>query len=161
MMTTPLHQAASDGDVETIKTLLAMGANIEQHDYEYDTPLAAAMHADHIDAMEALIEGGANVDGTCVEDYTPLILAILDENDCMVEFLLTKGANIHYKAPNCGMTALHFTAYYDNLTAAQILLHHGADYTMEDDLGRTPLKLARLSDSHYVEGLLRKASKKN
>ena len=154
MQSTPLHLAAVNGDVETIKALLEDGANVEAHDYEFDTPLASAMHEGHISAIEALIEGRADVDGPCVEQYTPLILAILEDNDDMVEFLLTKGANIHYKVPNCGMTPLHFAAHYDNLTAAQTLLRYKADHTMEDELGRTPLELARLCDSPYVESLL-------
>jgi hypothetical protein len=41
----------------------------------------------------------------------------------------------------------------------RILLAHGADPALEDDAGKTPMKLARAAEKTQIVGLLRGAAK--
>ena len=59
---TPLHQAAEDGEVDVVKALLAMGADVNEVDPEGQTPLFFAASWGNAEACKALIDGGAEVE---------------------------------------------------------------------------------------------------
>jgi ankyrin repeat protein len=61
-MTEPLIEAATAGDVERIRELLAAGADPDVRGDGGMTPLLAATRADQAAAFQALIEAGADVD---------------------------------------------------------------------------------------------------
>jgi ankyrin repeat protein len=50
------------------------------------------------------------------------------------------GALVNFKNTG-GQTALHLAAYSGGLAAVQVLLKHGADSTVQDERGRSPLDL--------------------
>ena len=52
--------AASTGDLETIKHLLAKDPSLARSNYEYRTPLSFAVRADQLAAAAYLLERGAN-----------------------------------------------------------------------------------------------------
>lgn len=57
-----LHQAASAGDLATIRRLVTAGADVDTRDDRGRTPLMAATHANQPGAFQLLIELGADVD---------------------------------------------------------------------------------------------------
>ena len=62
-MTDPrLHEAAIAGDVASIRTLLAEGAEIDARDDTGRTPVMAATAARQVDAVRVLVDAGADVD---------------------------------------------------------------------------------------------------
>lgn len=141
-METPLHLAVIEGNYAAVEELLKQGADTETLDYEFLTPLAYAVYEGHLDIMQLLINSGAKVDGPCVEDKTPLILAV--EAD-MVEasaLLIQNGADVNRMASE--MSPLHYAVATDESVPEiiSLLLGNGADLTIKDEFGNTPLELA-------------------
>jgi len=56
-----LHIAAKTGDTETVRLLIAQGANVNAKDSLGWTPLHWATMNDHVETARLLIEKGANV----------------------------------------------------------------------------------------------------
>ena len=60
----------------------------------------------------------------------------------MIEYLLNSGANVNALGRD-GSTPLHFSAEGGHEAAADILLDHGADITLANERGRTPVDVAK------------------
>jgi RNA polymerase sigma factor (sigma-70 family) len=127
---TALGLAAHFGHVNTLKFLIAKGANIDaisKHPMNV-SPLHAALFGRRVETARILIEAGA--------DVTP-----------------KRGGK---GWPRCGWTALHYCADCGFLDLVQPLVDRGADINAIDDEGRTPLRIAIESARHNVEETLRK-----
>ena len=57
----PLHDAARDGDLEQIRSLIAGSAELDARGENGETPLILAILEGHADAAELLIEQGADI----------------------------------------------------------------------------------------------------
>lgn len=122
---TPLLFAAQQGTLETVKLLLAAGADVNDTAPEGTSALVVAAHSGHGPVSTLLLEHGAdpNADGG---DYTALHAAILRGDVDLVKLLLAKGAN-----PNAPLV---------KSTPAR---RNSADYALEFDMiGATPFWLA-------------------
>lgn len=72
---TALHYAASDGNIESVRTLIAGGADVNAQDSEGWSPLHFAAQANSTECLVELLGAGASVD---IKDYfgnTPLFRA--------------------------------------------------------------------------------------
>jgi ankyrin repeat protein len=154
---TPLLQAAEWGNVIMMRTLLAVGANIEARAsagaasvIEGNTPLFLAV--EHLDAVQALIEAGANVDAHNTKNETPLSFAVsVGAPVEVVGLLIQHGANVNNVSrwsPNGGSkrTVLMTAAFRNAANSSEItrlLLDSGADPSVLDGRGRTALMIAR------------------
>lgn len=69
---TALMQAAGEGDLPTLKTLLEFGANPNAQNDRNERPLGYACSYEHWQAAELLIDGGADVNGREEPDKTHL-----------------------------------------------------------------------------------------
>jgi ankyrin repeat protein len=109
--------AAVADDEETLRVLLAHGASAKLVTSRYDgTALIAAAHLGHDGVVRQLIQAGAPLDHVNNLHWTALIEAIV----------LGDGGPRHQRT-------------------LQLLLDAGADTTLTDRAGRTPLQLARAS----------------
>lgn len=70
-----LIEAAGRGHLDTVRVLLAFGADIETQGAQGQTPLIAALAAGHVYIAELLIEGGADPDAVDVSGNTPREIA--------------------------------------------------------------------------------------
>jgi ankyrin repeat protein len=135
---TPLHYAAAYNRPETVKWLLAHGADVNAKDSNGDTPLDSAAGEGSDDAAALLLAAGAGVNAGNNEGWRPLHFAAVGDHKAMVELLLEKGAKVNAKA-DCGDTPLHDAAGGGNTDIVTVLLAHNADVTARDGQGRTPL----------------------
>ena len=86
---TPLHLAASSGDVGYMRALLDANADIDITCDEGVTPLHAAVAGGHLDAVELLIARGADLELTDVNLGTPIVLVAMQEgHDDVARILL-------------------------------------------------------------------------
>uniref|UniRef100_A0A3Q2QEK4 Ankyrin repeat and SOCS box containing 5a n=1 Tax=Fundulus heteroclitus TaxID=8078 RepID=A0A3Q2QEK4_FUNHE len=88
----PLHDAASQGRLLALRTLILQGHNVNVLTIDHVTPLHEACLADHVACARALIDAGANVSKSL---DSPLHAAA--EKDCtaVVKLLLDFGADIN------------------------------------------------------------------
>lgn len=109
-----LLEAASDGDVEKVKSCLAKGADIETKNSRWKaTPLYLAVNFDHEEVVEILLEKNANVDSKDCDGETPLYRAAAVGNETIVKMLLEHHADINAK-DNDGRTPLYIAVFEDN-----------------------------------------------
>jgi ankyrin repeat protein len=76
LLMTPLHVAATYGNVDTVRALIAARAGLEARDHKGRTPLAVAAALDSAPVVGALLEGGADPDARDAEGITPFIAAV-------------------------------------------------------------------------------------
>ncbi|MGH0130964.1 UNVERIFIED_CONTAM: hypothetical protein FKN15_056690, partial [Acipenser sinensis] len=166
----PLHEAASQGRLLALKTLLSQGYNANTLTIDYVTPLHEACLGDHVACARALIEAGANVNATTIDGMSPLFNACSRGSVTCAEILLEHGANpesdacqpspIH-EASSKGAnvqkgkfleTPLHAAAQQNSPEVVKLLLDFGTDINVKNlDLKR-PVEVA--TPSSLVEKFL-------
>ena len=121
--------AAVAGDVPTLRVALALGASARNVTSRYDgTALIAAAHLGHAEVARTLIRAGAPLDHVNNLGWTALIESIV----------LGEGGPRHT----------------DTMTA---LIEAGANVSLPDRLGRTPLALAQARGYDAMAARLRQA----
>ena len=141
----PLIDAARNGEVEVVRSLLTDGADPNTAQGDGMTPLHWAAERGHAAVAELLLSAGAAVDGkTRVGSYTPLHLASRGGHGPITRALLDAGADPHATAAHSGVTPLHLAAAaVDGAEAVRALLSHGAGVdAREASSGQTPLMFA-------------------
>jgi hypothetical protein len=90
------HSQGADTDwlVETVRLLIAAGADVMRLDENRNTPLMHAAHYCGPKVVALLVEGGAKVDVRNGSGVTPLALALIVGNFDAAEALVAKGARI-------------------------------------------------------------------
>ena len=105
---TALRAAAQENQVETVKLLCEMGANVNvQGD---DTPLYSAAAEGHLEVVKVLIDYGADVNNDQSVGGTALHVACHNSHVDVVQFLLLHGANptlLDYEGHDCLFDASH------------------------------------------------------
>lgn len=125
---TPLHQAAEDGEVDVVKALLAMGADVNEVDPEGQTPLFFAASWGNAEACKALIDGGAEVEKKDESGDTPLHEAARSDHLACVEVLIEAGATVDSRN-ELEATPLHVASHAGNQDIVQALIDAGAAVT--------------------------------
>ena len=143
---TPLTQAAARNDVVALRQLLADGHQADEHGDSW-TALIWASRSGSIEAIKLLLDSGAdiNLPGPTEDnwDATPLQHAILQRHPDAVRLLLDRGADLNRGAgPGKSLTPLLLAAGDTDPSILKLLLAHGADPTVEDEHGTTPLSRA-------------------
>src|SRR5207245_861661 len=91
---TPLADAARAGDVTTIRSLIANGADPNEVAGQNNwTPLLHAIHKGQIGSVQALLDGGADINRLSGDETTPLMMAAGYGYTDIVQLLLRRGAN--------------------------------------------------------------------
>ncbi|GFQ78950.1 hypothetical protein TNCT_509941 [Trichonephila clavata] len=119
----PLHHAAENGDVNTVKGLLLRGAPYCEKDCDGKTPLQLTSN-EEIKLLLNLAK--------C------LFRHVRNGSDCDI---LEYRAVIHARDRN-GYSALHWIAYHGNQSALRQILEAGVDITHVSNKGNTALHLA-------------------
>ena len=143
---TPLTQAAARDDVVVLRQLLGDGHDADEGGGAW-TALIWASRSGSIEAINLLLDSGAdiNLPGPTGDnwDATPLQHAILQRQPAAVRLLLDRGADLNRGAgPGRSLTPLLLAAGDTDPSILKLLLAHGADPTVEDAHGATPLARA-------------------
>jgi ankyrin repeat protein len=143
--TTPLTQAAVRNDVAALRQLLADGHQADEGGDAW-TALIWASRSGSIDAMTVLLDAGADVNrpGSTGDDWdaTPLQHAILARQPAAVRLLVDRGADPNRGTGAASLKPLFLAAGDTDPAIVKSLLAHGADPTVEDENGATPLSRA-------------------
>jgi ankyrin repeat protein len=158
---TPLMTVARTGSVEAAKVLLAHGADVNSKEqWRQQTPLMWAVAESHPEMAQELIAHGADVNARQVTwnwerqmtkeprekwmplgGLTPLLFAARQGCLDCARVLLKAGAEINASNPN-GFSSILLAIVNSHYDVAAFLLDQGADPTIADEVGRTPLYAA-------------------
>jgi ankyrin repeat protein len=166
-----LHFAVREGALESVRILLAKGADINQTSIDGSAPLLVAVQNGHYEIAQFLLDKGATPNLPNSKGWTPLYLAVKNRNrettaipapstDGVLDFIklvLDRGAdpNLRIKEEtevHQGMTALWLreagatpllrAALGGDLTVVRLLMAHGADPLIETLDRTSPLMVA-------------------
>ncbi|CAO1604206.1 hypothetical protein XANCAGTX0491_007771 [Xanthoria calcicola] len=98
--TTAMYQAAKKGNIELVRKLLAVGANVDARPAGVNTAMFEAAKKGNYDICKLLLESGAQVDARTTGGETALRKVVGKDDLNMIRLLLDHGASISAKA--CG-----------------------------------------------------------
>jgi ankyrin repeat protein len=149
----PLVDAAKVADWETVRALVAQGADVTATAPDGATALHWASYWDDVDTAELLIRAGADANAANELGATPLWIASLNGSAPMVGSLLEAGAD-----PNAallsGEAPVMTAARTGNPRVVEQLLGAGADPNVRATRGQTALMWAASQQHADVVGVL-------
>jgi beta-lactamase regulating signal transducer with metallopeptidase domain len=166
-----LLEAAGDGDLETMSSLIASGANVNGAVPGDGSPLITAARGGRLDAVRALLDRGADPNLAVPGDGNPLIMAARAGRTGVVELLLARGASIDQVAEG-DENALIQASAAGQLDVVRLLVARGADVNARvwvnevwralgtprpDGEWRTPLNMAQRGKHDAIVNYLRSA----
>jgi len=184
---TPLVFAVRANDLESVRILLAAGADVNQVTHYGWSPLLVATQNRYYQLGSFLLDQGANPNLTNKGAWSPLYLAIDNRNieggdyplrkadmDSLeyIKLLIDKGADVNWRVQEStwfrtvftsqwvhedGATALWRASQSSDLAVMKLLLDHGADPSIATNVGVTPLQVA--AGIGWVEGITYEWSK--
>ncbi len=153
---TVLHRAAAEGRTETVRLLLAAGAEVDEGDKHRLTALFHAAHRNQGAVVKLLILAGADVMAKgyfAEQDETALHTAAVMGHSEIAKQLLEAGAEVNAKTYE-GKTALLMAAEEGQSEVVQLLLKAGAEVNTTVRYGVTPLFRAAEAGHRQVVQLL-------
>lgn len=140
----PVADAARRGDVETVRTLIAQGEDVNAPHGDGMTALHWAADRGDAEMASLLVYAGANVKaGTRIGDYLPIHLASKAGSVEVVEALLEAGSPVDPTTTTTGVQPIHLAAESGAVEVVRTLVNHGAAVdARERTWGHTPLVFA-------------------
>ncbi len=149
-----LHKAIKEGDAETVKRLLKMGASPNAVDStDGRTPLTNACKCGHLEIVRILLDAGAQVnrkdrfkdcwgkDASQVPLAAACDRAVQDHSSVLSisRLLLEYGADVLSAHVDGTNGPLHFAAKYGHVEAVSLLLGKGVDVNIKGSYGQMAL----------------------
>jgi len=140
---TPLIRALLANNHIAVKMLVDASKNLEHCDTKGTTALLACLQAprdwgQQTVMMETLIKGGCNVNFQNSSGATPLMVASGMGRRDLAQLLIDAGADINHRDKK-GKSCVHVAT---GVTTLLFLINRGADVTLADNKGETPLSRA-------------------
>jgi ankyrin repeat protein len=156
---TALIYAAENGYTDIVQALLERDADTEALEVgTRGTALMRAIDYNAIPTVKLLLQNGANVHHRDCFDRGMLHGAACNGRSEIIKILLEFDPTLDINMQDVnGKTTLHDVARLGYENTAKILLDHGADPTIKDKFGRTPIRIAREVNHSEVLQLLRDA----
>lgn len=151
-----LQTAAEKGDLESVLSLLARGADADQSGDAGRNAVINAAWRGRLRIIQLLLERGVATELPDNDGRTPLIWAAINGHDTIVTDLVAGGANPN-KRDRDGGTALIRAAWNGHTFVVSQLIGAGADVNVRDDNGLTALDHARRERNTAVIRLLEDA----
>ena len=136
---TGLHQAAANGDVARIRTLLAQGADPNARDAHGRTPLHVAAHRRQYGAARTLMRSGADPNALDSQRYDAVTIAAVADDLEMLKLALAGGNKATNVTSPYDGTALIAAAHLGHDEVVRTLIAAGAPLDHVNNLGWTAL----------------------
>lgn len=124
--------AAREGDLETVRALLARRVNVNEKARDGATAILWAVHQSDLKMMRALVTAGANVNMPNRYGVTPLLEASRTGDMPVIAELLKSGADVKESLHPDGETPVMAAARSGRLDAVELLLKAGSDPNAAD-----------------------------
>ena len=151
----PLHDAARDGDEDTVAHMIVEGADVEAVDHNALTPLVTAALTGHKRVVEVLIDNGADPRGRDGKGFTALHAAAYAGHLDIVVLLMAHGVDINDQQNKARITPLHAAVEGDFRAISEVLLARNVVVDVEDGSGWTPVMRATFKSYPEMVKLLR------
>ncbi|MBK1878823.1 ankyrin repeat domain-containing protein [Pelagicoccus mobilis] len=146
----PLDAAASNGDLESVRLLLASGVPA--------TNVIDPAWRGYADIVKTLLDAGADINAPDQFSGNALNAALYGQKPEMAKFLIEQGVDLTTRAPRGPdeTPTLLWAAYNiaGDSSVAELMLHKGADPNISSALGETALDWARLRNNKDLEKVL-------
>lgn len=150
----PLHDAVEAGDLDSARSLLAEGADIDELDFRSGTPLHIASVKGEFEIFEMLLGAGADINSKeYSKSETPLHWAALGGNYRIIERLVLAGADIDARN-DYQNTPLLIAVDSGHAEAARQLIELGADITARGQADHTVMHIAGTNQLFDIVELL-------
>ena len=151
-------EAARQGHIEVVRTLLESGADANSQDEFGWTALMDAAYQGHVEAVRILLEVGANADWRDKFGSTALLEAARRSHAGVVKVLLDWGVEIDVSDDELSFTALMWVALENRLQIVKNLVEAGADVNLKDKKGFSAVDYTR--DDNIVNFLVSAGAKR-
>ncbi|XP_069487544.1 ankyrin repeat and SOCS box protein 5 isoform X1 [Ambystoma mexicanum] len=149
----PLHEAASQGRLLALRTLLSQGHNPNTLTIDHVAPLHEACLGDHVGCARTLLEAGANVNAATIDGVTPLFNACSRGSASCVDLLLEYGAKTQLET--CQPSPTHEASSKGFSDCLEVLISWGIDVDQDIPHLGSPLYVACKSQQiHCIRKLL-------
>lgn len=150
-----IADAAENGDLSLVRTLLEAKVDVNEPQVDGATALLWASHTNDLAMAEVLINGGADVSARNRVGASPMLEATINGNADMIALLLRNGADVNATVSATGDTPLMLAARTGIIAAVQVLLDNGAEVNASESWGfTTPLMWAVAQNHAEVARLL-------
>lgn len=142
---TPLHTACLFSFSDGVWALIAANANVNALDANGKSPLHYSCEYSSVrkDLVEMLVAAGADVNAADRHGWTPLHYACWGKYSSDIACtLIEANANLDAKTFSPGNTALHYACDHGCDSIVAVLLAAGADVSIENNDGLTPMDFA-------------------
>ena len=129
LLWSPIMQTASHyqdkNNIEHLKSLIKLGANIDQIDKNHRTALMIASSLGRVEAMEILLRYCADLNKVDKFGWTSLMLSVYYNQKEAVKLLLFNGVDVNFKSSK-GLSALKVAIDNDRVSIINLLKEFGA-----------------------------------
>jgi ankyrin repeat protein len=156
-MANPIHDAARDGDVVVVTSLLNQGVNIEDREPTGETPLISAALAGQTQIVILLLDRHASIDARNDRGLTPLHAAAYGGHVDTVAALIEHGAAVDDNQNRYHTTPLIVAAEDGRTDIVRLLIDKGANIEAAEVNGFTALSQAAAVEKWDTVDVLIKA----
>jgi ankyrin repeat protein len=136
-----LIKAAQEHALDTLKLLVAAGADVNARSRDQWSPFTVALPETQAEGIESIFGHGIARDQKTDKGWTALMTATIEGHAEVVGALLEHGAHVDAEN-NEGWTALRFAVSMDETEILRLLLEAGANPDVADREGKTALMQA-------------------
>lgn len=151
---TALSWAAQHGCLEVVKSILAIGTQVDKEDEQQRTPLSYAAEHGHIEVVQELINARAVKVLRDKAGRTPLSYAAGGGHIDVMETIVEDQRERLSTKDNKDQSPLHWAASQGHYEAVKWLLKREAEIDAPDQDGKTPLIHAMIRDHTDIIGML-------
>jgi ankyrin repeat protein len=135
-----IFDAVDANSVAEVRSLLALGVDVNTADRDGNSLLAIAARNGHRETVNLLLKSGARVETRNRFGETPLMYAALSGNEAIVRDLLARPITLNPDGP--AWTPMHYAALRGHVGVLALLVDRGANVNAVSENGTTALMLA-------------------